>query len=199
MFFACNTQLSKGYSSNGSLNHIDLATSVLDKKYNPAIQAALVVGKNLLNKYYNILNFIRLQWVCFLQQWSLFYFHFWISVTIVLHPSHKLDYFKATDWETEWVSTAEEIVHAEFNCTYANIINVDSNLEESSVHGYYAHFNPVVNLICTTVIFSIYPGQYIQQSPNTFCTCQSRVRWQTYSLLGCTNWNNFEPIEVVDW
>ena len=38
------------------MDHIDkhLATSALDKKYNSAIQAALAVGKNLLNKYYNM-------------------------------------------------------------------------------------------------------------------------------------------------
>jgi hypothetical protein len=57
-----------------------------------------------------------------------FYFHFWIFV--VLHPSHKLDYFKAAQWEAEWVLTAEEIVRTEFNRAYADIINED--LEEGS-------------------------------------------------------------------
>lgn len=31
-----------------------LATAALDDRYSPSIQAALVVGKNLLNKYYNM-------------------------------------------------------------------------------------------------------------------------------------------------
>ena len=31
-----------------------LATATLDNKYEPLIQAALAVGKNLLNKYYNM-------------------------------------------------------------------------------------------------------------------------------------------------
>ena len=31
-----------------------LATAALDNKYEPLIQAALAVGKNLLNKYYNM-------------------------------------------------------------------------------------------------------------------------------------------------
>ena len=31
-----------------------LATAALDNKYEPSIQAALVVGKNLLNKYNNM-------------------------------------------------------------------------------------------------------------------------------------------------
>jgi hypothetical protein len=31
-----------------------LATAALDDRYSPSIQAALTVGKNLLNKYYNM-------------------------------------------------------------------------------------------------------------------------------------------------
>ena len=31
-----------------------LATAALDNRYSPSIQAALAVGKNLLNKYYNM-------------------------------------------------------------------------------------------------------------------------------------------------
>lgn len=37
------------------MDHIDryLATASTDKKYEPSIQAALTVGKRLLNKYYS--------------------------------------------------------------------------------------------------------------------------------------------------
>jgi hypothetical protein len=37
-----------------AMDHIDkhLATAATSSKYNPAIQAALTVGKKLLNKYY---------------------------------------------------------------------------------------------------------------------------------------------------
>jgi hypothetical protein len=31
-----------------------LATAALDNRYEPSIQAALLVGKKLLNKYYNL-------------------------------------------------------------------------------------------------------------------------------------------------
>ena len=39
-----------------AIDHLDqhLTTSALDKKYDPAIQEAIAVGKNLLNKYYNM-------------------------------------------------------------------------------------------------------------------------------------------------
>ena len=36
----------------------------------------------------------------------------------VLHPHHKLSYFKTAGWETKWIDTAEAIVHAKFECSY---------------------------------------------------------------------------------
>lgn len=37
----------------------------------------------------------------------------------VLHPRHKLRYFRQAGWEDEWISAAEEIVRAEYDRTYA--------------------------------------------------------------------------------
>jgi hypothetical protein len=37
----------------------------------------------------------------------------------VLHPWHKLSYFKQVGWLSEWVNAAEDIVHAEFKRSYA--------------------------------------------------------------------------------
>ena len=37
----------------------------------------------------------------------------------MLHPWHKLAYFKTAGWEDEWINAAENIVRAEFNHTYA--------------------------------------------------------------------------------
>lgn len=38
----------------------------------------------------------------------------------VLHPRHKLQYFKTMNWEEDWIEMAKEIVHAEYRQTYAN-------------------------------------------------------------------------------
>lgn len=38
---------------------------------------------------------------------------------LVLHPRHKLHYFKQAKWEPEWIETAEAIVRAEFERSYA--------------------------------------------------------------------------------
>jgi len=44
---------------------------------------------------------------------------FLIHYLLVLHPRHKLQYFKTAGWEKEWIEAAEEIVRDEFDRTYA--------------------------------------------------------------------------------
>ena len=42
-----------------------------------------------------------------------------IDSFLVLHPCHKLHYFKTAGWEDEWIDTARDIVREEFDRTYA--------------------------------------------------------------------------------
>jgi len=37
----------------------------------------------------------------------------------VLHPRHKLTYFKSAGWQQEWIKTAEGLVWDEFTCVYS--------------------------------------------------------------------------------
>lgn len=37
----------------------------------------------------------------------------------VLHPRHKLEYFRRAGWEPEWIETASEIVRTKFEESYA--------------------------------------------------------------------------------
>ena len=36
----------------------------------------------------------------------------------VLHPCHKLQYFKKAGWEESWIKTSHDIVRTEFDETY---------------------------------------------------------------------------------
>ena len=38
---------------------------------------------------------------------------------LVLHPRHKLDYFKKAGWKDEWITAARQIVRDEFERSYA--------------------------------------------------------------------------------
>lgn len=42
-------------------------------------------------------------------------------IYVVLHPQHKLEYFKNAGWEEDWVDTAEKIVRAEFDTSYGSL------------------------------------------------------------------------------
>ena len=43
----------------------------------------------------------------------------YIDAFSVLHPHHKLHYFKTAGWEEDWIETARDIVREEFDRTYA--------------------------------------------------------------------------------
>jgi hypothetical protein len=40
-------------------------------------------------------------------------------IAMVLHPAHKLQYFKNAEWEKDWIDVAEELVRQEFTSNYA--------------------------------------------------------------------------------
>jgi hypothetical protein len=42
----------------------------------------------------------------------------------VLHPKHKLKYFKKQGWDRNWIETAENIVREEFMSSYAKYISI---------------------------------------------------------------------------
>ena len=77
---------------------MDIINDSLDKNsqaatLRPCIRAATKLTKSTLNKYYkktDLSNTYR--------------------IAMVLHPMHKLTYFKNAGWEAEWIDTAEEIV-----------------------------------------------------------------------------------------
>jgi hypothetical protein len=45
----------------------------------------------------------------------------------VLHPQHKLSYFKAAHWDDSWIKTVEQLIREEFERSYSSAY-VDSDL-----------------------------------------------------------------------
>ena len=41
--------------------------------------------------------------------------------TKVLHPRHKLPYFRSAGWELQWIETAREIIELEYERNYQNL------------------------------------------------------------------------------
>ena len=46
---------------------------------------------------------------------------FFSYIQLVLHPHHKLKYFKNAGWQDDWIEQAEEIVRTEFNLLYESL------------------------------------------------------------------------------
>ncbi|KAG2030878.1 hypothetical protein BDR03DRAFT_811169, partial [Suillus americanus] len=79
-----------------TMDHIDsVFTNGIIKRdtLEPAIRAALSLAKRTLNRYYSLTNSSKVY-----------------RIAMVLHPHHKLSYFKSTGWEEEWIETAETLV-----------------------------------------------------------------------------------------
>lgn len=51
--------------------------------------------------------------------YSLLKIHELILLVSVLHPRHKLEYFKTAAWEDDWIETAEGLVCDEFERSYS--------------------------------------------------------------------------------
>jgi hypothetical protein len=63
------------------------------------------------------LRCLGLQWV-----WIFLLFHlFFPYLLLVLHPRHKLQYFKNAGWQDEWIERVEEIVRMVFNLSYGSM------------------------------------------------------------------------------
>ena len=57
-----------------------------------------------------------------------------LTVYQVLHPCHKLEYFKRAGWDDEWITTAHEIVQTEYDHSYAFMeVDESDNLQPELV------------------------------------------------------------------
>ncbi|KIM51312.1 hypothetical protein SCLCIDRAFT_94885, partial [Scleroderma citrinum Foug A] len=93
LFFSCSTpNLSTVIPA---MDHIDqeLMTYSRDKKYLPSIRSGVSLAKETLNHYYSHTDTSEVY-----------------RIAMVLHPRHKLSYFKTACWPDEWINTAEDLV-----------------------------------------------------------------------------------------
>ena len=115
------------------MDHIDecLMTDTCNPRFNCAICASLGVVRKTLNRYYTLTYMSE---VCQITMgmlappsllFSAYILTNFFAPHIVLHPRHKLTYFKNAQWEEERMDTASEIVQVEYNCKYASLLAED--------------------------------------------------------------------------
>ena len=92
----------------------------------------------------SVLSISTIWWLisqkCIKSQWVRFQYYFlttlfWLTCLLVLHPHHKLNYFKKAKWDNEWIDMARQIVWDEFECSYKDCSAADlttSNADHNS-------------------------------------------------------------------
>lgn len=104
-----------------AMDHIDehLATAATSPKYCPAIKAALAIGKKTINRYYDKTDHSEVFRIAMGTWYTLIRNN--TNNILVLHPRHKLQYFKNAGWSAEWIETAKALVRDEFDRSYASL------------------------------------------------------------------------------
>jgi hypothetical protein len=97
-----------------------LTTFARNQQYHPAIRTAVSLGKKTLNRYYSLTDSSEVY-----------------RIAMVLHPRHKLAYFKNANWESEWIDTAEALICEEFTRSYSMMDDDDAIIEitDESIKG----------------------------------------------------------------
>nr|VWP02659.1 Non-specific serine/threonine protein kinase (EC [Ganoderma boninense] len=85
------------------MDHIDkvLTNASLSSKYVKPIHVTCGLVKKALNKYYSYTDMSDTY-----------------RIIIMLHPSHKLDYFKKIKWDDDWQKNVKELLLEEFEWLY---------------------------------------------------------------------------------
>jgi hypothetical protein len=106
-----------------AMDHIDevLECSASDAEFSTPIKAALIMGRKTLNRYYSSANLSEVYRIAmgaslsnFLSSSSML-----INLFLVLHPRHKLRYFKNVGWDNKSIGMAEKLVWGKFEREYA--------------------------------------------------------------------------------
>ncbi|KAG1835929.1 hypothetical protein DFJ58DRAFT_643416, partial [Suillus subalutaceus] len=96
--------------STPNLATVILAMDLIDEKlttysqnqwFLPSIRAAVGLGKRTLNRYYQLTDTSEVY-----------------RIAMVLHPRHKLAYFRHAKWEDDWVETAKTLVRETYEHSY---------------------------------------------------------------------------------
>jgi hypothetical protein len=105
-----------------SMDYLDqqLTSSALIVRYSESIKATITLGKKTLNRYYDMSDQSEIYRIAMgkcirLSSCS----HILLSFS-VLHPRHKLFYFKRAGWKDSWITTARMIVCDVFDQSYAD-------------------------------------------------------------------------------
>jgi hypothetical protein len=109
------------------LHHVipvfDIITRALDDHssdltLSPAVRMAAFRGRTMLDKYYGLTDDSIVYRVAMCKSNISICCHEAHVNKLVLHPRYKSSYFHKAGWPREWITTAENILRAEWNTNY---------------------------------------------------------------------------------
>ncbi|OJT01922.1 Zinc finger BED domain-containing protein RICESLEEPER 2, partial [Trametes pubescens] len=112
-----------------AIDHIDAHLTDISRdtaSYEEPIRITCELAKQTLNKYYSLTDTSKAY-----------------RIAMVLHLRHKLTYFKSINWSEEWITTAHDIVKAEYKKHYEGRFQ-KKDLQEGHDNGH-AHEDGVDN------------------------------------------------------
>jgi len=91
------------------------------QKYSVAIRTALTIGKRTLSKYYNKTGESEVYRIAMSTLLLFYVHHMFLIAIIVLHPHHKLEYFRKNNWDEPSIEAAHNIVQDKFDKSYRKL------------------------------------------------------------------------------
>lgn len=98
----------------------ELASAIINPKFDLSIRIALTLGKRTLERYYSKTDDTEAYRICMSKCHYSSHHRIILTVyVIVLHPQYKRQYFESAKWEPAWIKTAEDIVRTQWEDKYA--------------------------------------------------------------------------------
>ena len=160
-YFSCDTpSLAQVIPTMDHIDH-ELTKYMYDLETPAPIHAAVNIAKKTLNRYYTRTDSSEVYRIC-MGKYSVICRCVQILTLppLVLHPRHKLQYFRHAGWDTGWIQTAREIVEAEYEQDYENLditkeasgTKVDKQPKKATVCAYLPSVSPLPTLTTCRVI-----------------------------------------------
>ena len=80
----------------------------------------------------------------------------------MLHPRHKLAYFKTARWEDDWIVTAEQLVREEYMQSYANDVVSEAEVTAGEVQPNGGEESKKV----TSILFILFSSLFVHSQCN---------------------------------
>ena len=128
------------------MDHVDkvLSTVSTSDKYSAPIQVACGIAKKALNRYYSYTDMSATYRIAMSKSWCIVPRRRALNVLLttadvhspaVLHPSHKLHYFKKMRWPDAWRTTAKNLFVAKYLESYEGRFMPDDDDDDDEGSG----------------------------------------------------------------